>query len=90
VIAALKQHRQGAGPNDLVFPGESGGYINRNRLWRMVAKTARKGGLDKHVHPHLLRHTFASHCYERGIPPQVLQQWLGHASIAAFADCPPS
>ncbi len=47
----------------------------------MVVATAREGGLDKHVHPHLLRQTFASHCYQRGIPPQVVQQWLGHANI---------
>lgn len=34
-----------------------------------------------HVHPHLLRYTFASHCYMQRVPPQVVQKWLGHASV---------
>ena len=47
----------------------------------MVTEAGKAAGVDKHVHPHLLRHTFASHCYMQGIPPQVVQAWLGHAHI---------
>src|SRR5690606_21195804 len=35
----------------------------------------------RHVHPHMLRHTFASHAVMRGVPIRVLQSWLGHAAI---------
>ncbi len=82
LLTALQEHHSGQGPTELVFADESGEYLHRDGLWHLVVKTAREAGIDKHVHPHLLRHTFASHCYQRGIPPQVVQQWLGHASIA--------
>ena len=29
----------------------------------------------------MLRHTFASHCYMRRVPPQIVQKWLGHSSV---------
>jgi len=82
LLRALQELHSGQGPNDLVFADENGEYLHRDGLWRLVVNTAREARIDKHVHPHLLRHTFASHCYQRGIPPQVVQQWLGHANIA--------
>ncbi len=82
LLKALQRHHSGQGPNDLVFADENGEHLHRDGLWRLVVDTAKDAGLSKHVHPHLLRHTFASHCYQRGIPPQVVQQWLGHANIA--------
>ena len=83
LVALLHEHRPAdAGPDDLVFPAEDGGYLNHTRMYRAVVRTARRAGLNKHVHPHLLRHTFASHCYMRGVPPQVVQKWLGHASVS--------
>jgi site-specific recombinase XerD len=82
VSAALQAHRRGRGAAALVFPSEDGGYLDRNKVWRTVVQTAKAAGIDRHVHPHLLRHTFASHCYQRGIPPQVVQQWMGHAQIS--------
>jgi integrase len=65
----------------LVFPGPLQGYLDHQRIWKMLVQAGKDAGLDKHVHPHLLRHTFASLCYKRGIPPQVVQLWLGHAHI---------
>ena len=35
-----------------------------------------------HLHPHLFRHTFATRCFEAGIPPRVVQEFLGHSSLA--------
>lgn len=81
LIELLGELGQGRHPNELVFTGEDGGYLNTNSLRWTVSQAAKEAGLDKHVHPHLLRHTFASHCFQRGIPPQVVQQWLGHAHI---------
>ena len=36
--------------------------------------------------PHSFRHTFATRCLEAGIPPKVVQTWLGHASIKMTMD----
>ncbi|MCB9705529.1 MAG: site-specific integrase [Myxococcales bacterium] len=79
---ALRQARpERPEAGSLVFPGPCQGFLDHQRLWKVVSSAARAAGLDKHVHPHLLRHTFASECYRRGIPPQVVQLWLGHAHI---------
>ncbi|HRI06589.1 MAG TPA: site-specific integrase [Nannocystaceae bacterium] len=69
-------------PGALIFPGPVQGYLGHHRIWTATVTTARSAGISKHVHPHLLRHTFASHCYRLGIPPQVVQLWLGHAHIS--------
>ncbi|MEZ4453002.1 MAG: site-specific integrase [Nannocystaceae bacterium] len=76
-------------PDKLVFPAEGTEeeHPEGDLHWRFdqfyaaVRQTARDAGLRKHVHPHLLRHTFASHCYMQRVPPQVVQKWLGHASV---------
>ncbi len=82
LTTALLEHRPaGASAADLVFVGEDGGLVDYRELWRVLSRAGKDGGLRRHVHPHLLRHTFASHCYMRGIPPQVVQLWLGHAHI---------
>lgn len=85
LLAELRAARPAAAGDDpelLVFPGPCAGFFDHQRLWKVVSGTARAAGLKKHAHPHLLRHTFASHCYQRGIPPQVVQQWMGHAQIS--------
>ncbi len=68
-------------PNELVFPAEGGGHRHFDELYRAVKHAARAADLSKHVHPHMLRHTFASHCYMRRVPPQIVQKWLGHSSV---------
>jgi integrase len=68
-------------PDDLVFAGDKGEHLRFDQLYTVVVAAAKAAGLSKHVHPHLLRHTFASHCYMRRVPPQVVQKWLGHASV---------
>ena len=68
-------------PNELVFPAEEGGHRRFDELYRAVKHAARAANLSKHVHPHMLRHTFASHCYMRRVPPQIVQKWLGHSSV---------
>ncbi len=46
-----------------------------------LGEIARPDRPGSHVRPHILRHTFASRAYQRGVPPQRVQKWLGHASI---------
>jgi integrase len=83
LIAALLAHRPlRPKPSALVFPGPIHGHLDHQRFWRITTRAARDAGLEKHVHPHLLRHTFASQCYRRGVPPQIVQMWLGHAQLS--------
>ncbi len=81
LVAALRSHRGAAADGDLVFPGQQGGYHRPDEFRRVLVQTAEVAGIGKHVHPHMLRHTFASHAMMRGVPVQVIQKWLGHANI---------
>ena len=70
------------GPSALVFPGERGGCFDEPGFYAALGLAAREAGLGKHVHPHMLRHTFASHAVMIGVPIRRVQRWLGHASVA--------
>jgi integrase/recombinase XerD len=52
------------------------------RLWEIVKEIMRRAGLKKNVYPHLLRHSFATHLLAHGADLRVIQEMLGHASLA--------
>ena len=55
--------------------------LTRQQLWRVVKDLARLAGLPDAVSPHFFRHAHASHALDRGAPPHLVQQTLGHASL---------
>ena len=59
--------------------------INRNEI-RLAHEENREPDLMQSVLPHSFRHTFATRCLEAGIPPKIVQGWLGHASIKMTLD----
>ncbi|MCA8972836.1 MAG: site-specific integrase [Planctomycetes bacterium] len=82
LAAMLRAQQDGARHTDLVFPGADGGYLSVDQLYREVVAAAQRADVDKHVHPHMLRHTFASQSTMTGVPTQVVQRWMGHASYS--------
>ena len=74
VLASLP-HRQG-----LVFRGKRGGHANANHVSGKFREAARKAGLDKRLHFHSLRHTFASLLVQNGVSLYQVQKLLGHSS----------
>ena len=68
--------------NDPVFQSRKGGHINRYQLWRIISESAKRAGLEGKVSPHWLRHAHASHSLDRGAPIHLVQQTLGHESVA--------
>lgn len=80
---ALTEWRRstGAAGTDPVFPGRNGPITPRAVQLRL-RKLAQQQGLYKRVHPHLLRHSFASHILESSGDLRGVQELLGHADIA--------
>ncbi len=59
-----------------------GGRLTRQGCWKVIKKHAEAAGLAGVVTPHILRHTFATHMLEGGANLLVVQELLGHASVA--------
>jgi integrase/recombinase XerC len=66
-----------------LFVGTGGRRISPRTIERRLAAWAIKRGLTRHVHPHMLRHSFASHVLQSSGDLRAVQEMLGHASIAS-------
>jgi integrase/recombinase XerD len=65
-----------------LFLNQRGGRLTRQGCTNIVANMARRAGLRKRVTPHMLRHSYATHLLEGGADVRVVQELLGHASVA--------
>jgi len=65
-----------------VFVGRNGRRLGPRIVQRRIARWARLQGLPEHVHPHLFRHSFASHLLESSGDLRAVQELLGHANIS--------
>ncbi len=65
-----------------VFLSSRGKPMSRMGFWKILDKTAHLGGIKKKVHPHTMRHSFATHLIENGADLRAVQEMLGHADIS--------
>ncbi len=65
-----------------LFVGRRGNRLHPRTIERRLELWARRQGLGVHVHPHMLRHSFASHLLQSSGDLRAVQEMLGHASIA--------
>ena len=82
--AALQAWREDSAgqPDGFVFPGRGGGQISARAIQLRMKQLAMRQGVLKRIHPHLLRHSFASHVLESSGDLRGVQELLGHADIA--------
>jgi integrase/recombinase XerD len=71
----------GQGSHQALLLSRSGRPLERVAVWQLVKKNAALAGL-KSIHPHMLRHSFATHLLQGGADLRVVQELLGHADIA--------
>ena len=65
-----------------LFLNQRGGRLTRQGCTNIIKAMAKRAGIRKRVTPHMLRHSFATHMLEGGADVRVVQELLGHASVA--------
>ncbi|MHB1877613.1 MAG: tyrosine-type recombinase/integrase, partial [Streptosporangiaceae bacterium] len=77
----LAGHARAGQPSPAVFLNARGGRLTRQGAWGALRTAAARAGLPE-VSPHMLRHSFATHLLDGGADVRVVQELLGHASVA--------
>jgi integrase/recombinase XerD len=66
---------------EYLFTGPKGQLTTRN-IQKIIQKAAKRANIQKDVHPHTLRHSFATHLLENGTDIRIIQEMLGHADLS--------
>ncbi len=69
------------GDEDILFLNRRGGALSRVMVFMILKELALKIGLKQNIHPHTLRHSFATHLVEGGADLRAVQEMMGHKSI---------
>ena len=76
-LVAKSKHGQPA-----LFLNSTGGRLSRQSAWLIIKNAAQAANISADVSPHVLRHSFATHLLDGGADVRVVQELLGHASVA--------
>lgn len=69
------------GNEDYLFLNRFGAKLSRIMVFMIIKDLAKKAGVNEEVHPHTLRHSFATHLVEGGADLRAVQEMMGHKSI---------
>jgi len=67
---------------NFVFLNTRGTCLSRMGIWKMISNYSEQASINKNIHPHTFRHTFATHLVENGADLRAVQEMLGHADIS--------
>lgn len=81
-LELLKRWREDRPASEFLFATLKGEQLNPRYVRAMVDRLAKKAGITKSIHPHTLRHTFASDLYRETTNLRLVQKALGHSDIS--------
>lgn len=67
--------------DDILFLNARGKGLTRMAVWKFIQEGCTRAGITQHVHPHMFRHSFATHLLEGGADLRAVQEMLGHSDI---------
>jgi site-specific recombinase XerD len=86
VLELLRAYWRQYRPSAYLFPGlQPGTPVHDGTVQRLCKRTAQRAGLTKRIHPHTLRHSFATHLLEAGVDLLSVQKLLGHSHFNTTA-----
>lgn len=77
-LKMLREYYQELKPVKYMFNGQTSDRYSKTSIASIVKDYAKKAGVKRHVHPHMLRHTHATHLHEMGTDIRFIQEILGH------------
>jgi len=77
-----REQLEGKNRTDVLFLNIRGKGLTRQGVWDILKKWAKAHGVNENVHPHLFRHSFATHLLDHGADLRSVQEMLGHADIS--------
>jgi site-specific recombinase XerD len=82
LLPSLRDYWKLKRPQAWLFPGtDPQKPVNRQTIAKACLRAAQAAQLKKHVTPHTLRHSFATHLLEAGVDIRTIQRWLGHSQL---------
>lgn len=81
-LPGAKADASGSADSPALFLGRHGTRLSAQSIWQRLRRRSQLAGLAAPVHPHMLRHSFASHLLQSSGDLRAVQELLGHANIA--------
>ncbi len=84
VVQLVEEYLEKERPRFYLFPGKRNSSLKmyESTVFRILKKAAKKAGIRKNVHPHVLRHSFATHLVMNNVSVKVVQELLGHSNLS--------
>jgi integrase/recombinase XerD len=79
--SALERKAKGTPERRAIFLNKRGRRLSRQSVWEIIRLAGERAHIDRPLHPHTLRHSFATHLIQGGADVRTVQELLGHASV---------